>query len=180
MDDFANVTWQSDHAARDPESSVGSPGAGIEDQENISSRRHTEGPLGTHADAMDLAGVGEGVLECTVTSPLKENDGSKDAYVSYLVTTNVGLLTQAGTITDRPRQPSPPSRNHTHQSADALQISYSSTRCYRKNTQHVRYRRCRISIRWSMCGVIGLGRISHLDGLTRSIDFLRGWHCILC
>ncbi|KAH6711367.1 putative sorting nexin-4 [Leptodontidium sp. 2 PMI_412] len=37
---------------------------------------------------MDLAGVGEGVLECTVTQPIKENDGTKDAYVSYLVTTN--------------------------------------------------------------------------------------------
>ncbi|KAG9230844.1 putative sorting nexin-4 [Amylocarpus encephaloides] len=37
---------------------------------------------------MDLAGVGDGTLECTVSSPLKENDGSKDAYVSYSVTTN--------------------------------------------------------------------------------------------
>jgi len=37
---------------------------------------------------LDLAGVGDGVLECTVTNPIKENDGSKDAYVSYLVTTN--------------------------------------------------------------------------------------------
>ncbi|TVY87352.1 Sorting nexin [Lachnellula willkommii] len=87
-DDFANVSWQSDHAAHEPASSIGSPGAAVEDQENTGSRRHTEGPLGTNADALDLAGVGEGVLECTVTSPLKENDGSKDAYVSYLVTTN--------------------------------------------------------------------------------------------
>ncbi|EHL02134.1 putative Sorting nexin-4 [Glarea lozoyensis 74030] len=40
---------------------------------------------------MDLAGVGEGTLECTVTQPLKENDGSKDAYVSYLVTTTTNF-----------------------------------------------------------------------------------------
>lgn len=47
------------------------------------------GGLGRNADEMDLAGVGDAVLECTVTQPNKENDGSKDAYVSYLVTTNV-------------------------------------------------------------------------------------------
>ncbi|TVY44589.1 Sorting nexin, partial [Lachnellula occidentalis] len=87
-DDFANVSWQSDHAAQEPASSGGSPGAAVQDQENTGSKRRPEGPLGIHADALDLAGVGEGVLECTVTSPLKENDGSKDAYVSYLVTTN--------------------------------------------------------------------------------------------
>lgn len=44
------------------------------------------GPL---ADAVDLAGIGDGVLECQVDSPLKENDGTKDAYISYLVTTHV-------------------------------------------------------------------------------------------
>jgi len=37
---------------------------------------------------LDLAGVGDGTLECTVTSPIKENDGTKDIFVSYLVTTN--------------------------------------------------------------------------------------------
>lgn len=89
-DEFANVTWQNSATARDPASTVGSPGADIEGQENPGTRRHPDGPLGTHADALDLAGVGDGVLECTVTSPIKENDGTKDAYVSYLVTTNVG------------------------------------------------------------------------------------------
>jgi sorting nexin-4 len=47
------------------------------------------GPL---ADAVDLAGIGDGVLECRVDSPLKENDGTKDAYISYLVTTHVGYF----------------------------------------------------------------------------------------
>lgn len=47
------------------------------------------GPL---ADAVDLAGIGDGVLECQVDSPLKENDGTKDAYISYLVTTHVCFL----------------------------------------------------------------------------------------
>ena len=50
------------------------------------------GQLGRNADPMDLAGVEGGVLECIVSNPNKENDGSKDAYVSYLVTTNVRPL----------------------------------------------------------------------------------------
>jgi sorting nexin-4 len=44
--------------------------------------------------AMDLAGLDGGTLECTVTQPIKENDGTKDAYVSYLVTTKVYLPRQ--------------------------------------------------------------------------------------
>lgn len=36
-------------------------------------------------------GLGDEVLECNVSSPLKENDGTKDAFVSYLVTTHVRL-----------------------------------------------------------------------------------------
>ncbi|KAI5800726.1 hypothetical protein FPQ18DRAFT_270003 [Pyronema domesticum] len=42
---------------------------------------------GLNADALDLAGVGKGVLETTVSSPQTESNGTKDAYVSYLVTT---------------------------------------------------------------------------------------------
>ena len=45
---------------------------------------------GQNADDADLAGIGaEGLLETTVNSPQKESDGTKDAYVSYLVTTHV-------------------------------------------------------------------------------------------
>ena len=44
---------------------------------------------GRAADDLDLAGVGNATLECIVTQPIKENDGTKDAYVSYLVTTHV-------------------------------------------------------------------------------------------
>ena len=44
---------------------------------------------GHMADRVDLGGIGDGRLECTVEAPLKENDGTKDAYISYLVTTHV-------------------------------------------------------------------------------------------
>lgn len=47
---------------------------------------------GPNADALDLAGVGRGVLETTVSDPQTESEGTKDAYVSYLVTTEVCTL----------------------------------------------------------------------------------------
>lgn len=94
-DDFANISWQNDPASHGGGGVVSSPGGEGEDDGSgtANGKRHgSVGALGHHADAMDLAGVGEGVLECTVTQPIKENDGTKDAYVSYLVTTNVSLL----------------------------------------------------------------------------------------
>ena len=54
------------------------------------SSAHEEPQAGPLADAVDLAGIGDGVLECRVDTPHKENDGTKDAYISYLVTTHVG------------------------------------------------------------------------------------------
>lgn len=89
--DFANVLWQNDqnrggasNLGPRTEGDGGSPG-------NENAQHVSVGQLGRNADPLDLAGVGEGKLECTVTSPIKENDGTKDAYVSYLVTTNVGF-----------------------------------------------------------------------------------------
>ncbi|KAK5160883.1 intercellular trafficking and secretion [Oleoguttula sp. CCFEE 6159] len=44
---------------------------------------------GPNADAQHLAGPGkEGRLDVTIDSPRKEGEGSKDAYISYLVTTH--------------------------------------------------------------------------------------------
>ncbi len=34
-------------------------------------------------------GLSGDILECTVSEPRKEQDGTKDAFVSYLITTNV-------------------------------------------------------------------------------------------
>ncbi|KAF7960973.1 hypothetical protein EAE96_000643 [Botrytis aclada] len=79
-DDFANIEWQNNqrgHSQSDDE------GEGPD-----TNRKSGETQAGPNADALDLAGVGEGVLECTVGSPIKENDGTKDAFVSYLVTTH--------------------------------------------------------------------------------------------
>lgn len=39
---------------------------------------------------MDHQDLGEGRLECIVGDPRKENDGTKNAYISYRVHTKVG------------------------------------------------------------------------------------------
>jgi hypothetical protein len=59
----------------------------------------SEPQAGENADDQDLAGIGrDGVLEVTVDAPLKENDGTKDAYVSYLVSTHVSAGNQTQCI----------------------------------------------------------------------------------
>lgn len=86
---------------------------------------------GPNADAQDLAGPGEhGTLECTVTKPQKEGEGTQNVYVSYLVTTDVrriiSFITKLWLTNSRPTSnPSKqPIRPHA---ADSL-TSSSSTR----------------------------------------------------
>lgn len=48
---------------------------------------------GQNADAQDLAGPGEhGFLECSVAKAQKEGEGTQNSYISYMVTTKVGVL----------------------------------------------------------------------------------------
>ncbi|KAJ5206235.1 hypothetical protein N7491_003144 [Penicillium cf. griseofulvum] len=94
-DDFDSVSWK-----HDPDSDVSRPTTASTDAAEPSEIHHDsngkrrmssaqeEPQAGPLADAVDLAGIGDGVLECQVDSPLKENDGTKDAYISYLVTTH--------------------------------------------------------------------------------------------
>lgn len=45
---------------------------------------------GAHADPQDLAGPGEqGRLECNVSKPQREGEGTQNSYISYLVSTEV-------------------------------------------------------------------------------------------
>ena len=99
--DFDSVSWrnESESNASRPTSAEPSPEATLPSRISNGKRRlssqqqhqHHEAQAGEHAEPIDLGGIGGGVLECTVGSPLKENDGTKDAYVSYLITTTVGL-----------------------------------------------------------------------------------------
>lgn len=92
--DFDNVSWQNEpdsevsrpNIANISEPEVGGLGATSTGKRKAS---HGSAQAGHEADAVDLAGIGQGWLHCTVDTPLKENDGTKDAYISYLITTDV-------------------------------------------------------------------------------------------
>ena len=96
--DFDSVSWQNE-----PESDISRPNtADTPTSENrygssaSGKRKASSGSAqaGHNADQVDLAGIGDGRLDTRVDTPLKENDGTKDAYISYLVTTEVGALYQ--------------------------------------------------------------------------------------
>jgi sorting nexin-4 len=96
MDDgnqFDSVSWQREDVEQPQEQiPTASPRETTLPTRSASGRSNTdEHQAGQNTDGVDLAGVGEGILECTVEKPLKENDGTKDAYVSYRVTTDVCL-----------------------------------------------------------------------------------------
>lgn len=83
-DNFSSVSW-SEHAA---------------DQANIQSPSSDDAGkpiLGAGAEIL-AGGLAEGHimggerLDCTVGSAIKENDGTKDAFISYQITTHVSFI----------------------------------------------------------------------------------------
>ncbi|KAL8774729.1 MAG: hypothetical protein Q9209_000668 [Squamulea sp. 1 TL-2023] len=95
-DNFDSVSWR-----RDDNNHSRPNTAGRSDDEDHRSTPRSNGKrkattsvpqVGEGADAVDIAGIGANArLDCTVSSPLKEHDGTKDAYISYLVTTDSDL-----------------------------------------------------------------------------------------
>jgi sorting nexin-4 len=86
-DNFSNISWHSErNAGAQAASGAAAPPAhepttpDFESSRQEARRTRSPGPGET----------GE-IIECTVSDPLKENDGTKDSYVSYLITTNVCL-----------------------------------------------------------------------------------------
>lgn len=89
QDNFSNISWHSDQNIR-----VGS-------STSAEHEGHDEEGAGSKSqagDGVDRSGLqhldpshagGDEILECTVTDPHTENVGTKDAYVSYLITTHV-------------------------------------------------------------------------------------------
>lgn len=92
--DFDSVSWRNDPESDNSRPNTSGP-SDTDDRDFIPSsngkrRTGTSAPqVGQNADRVDLGGIGDARLDCTVDQPLKENDGTKDAYVSYLVTTRV-------------------------------------------------------------------------------------------
>lgn len=79
-DDFSNVSW-SEHVQGQTARTAPSPGNEAD--------RGNDGP--GPGVGHDPRGIGRERLECIVGSAIKENDGTKDAFVSYQITTHVGL-----------------------------------------------------------------------------------------
>lgn len=103
MDDFDSVSWRNEDSN---DSRPNTAGEGDEQNRNSSPRSNGKRKAGQatpqageDAQAIDIAGIGEhGRLDCIVSSPLKEHDGTKDAYVSYLVTTDVCFFPLPSTL----------------------------------------------------------------------------------
>lgn len=88
QDSFSNLSFHSDQhgpgagstSARFDGEDSGSPDVAHQEHDNIDE---------DNLQQLDAAAIGGEILECTVSEPHTENSGSKDAYVSYLITTNV-------------------------------------------------------------------------------------------
>ena len=135
--DFDNVTWSNESTNRQA------------DPSDLPTPRPT-------ADPIDLAGISSGALDCEVGLPLKEGS-SKDAYISYLVTTHVsGVYNLHSYLTVRPI--SSHFRNQKSRSGDGLQISYSCSKAYQQIIQHAACHLYQTDNVWSTFGEIDLGQ----------------------
>ena len=86
QESFSNISWHSDRNVG-PASNPG--GAADDGGEGSGSNGEHRGETSPDAQLDDPAGLGSETLDCIVGSPIKENDGTKDAFVSYLITTRV-------------------------------------------------------------------------------------------
>ena len=186
--DFDSVSWQNDEAETEPSrpstaitTEPGDPVYGI----NASGKRKAStGPnqAGEQADAVDLAGIGEARLDLKVDSPLKENDGTKDAYVSYLVTTNVrpvfvkavlsGVYSNAPLADygfDRPTSSHFPNLQAKYADASPI-LSFYTSNCL-ANTHNAPCHRCLTNTRWSTSGATALAPTSPNDEPILYTDF---------
>lgn len=86
QDNFSNISWQSEtnNGAEAGQSTASMPDIGAEPPSS-EDQRH-----GQDLEQQD-PGLSGDILECTVSEPHKESDGTKDAFVSYLITTNVRM-----------------------------------------------------------------------------------------
>ena len=88
--DFDNVTWRTDSEPQSPQPSPQEPQSSApRSTRNGKRKSNSRAQATTLPEAVDYSGIGSGILDCTVDSPLKEGEGTKDAYISYLVTTHV-------------------------------------------------------------------------------------------
>ncbi|RYP09496.1 hypothetical protein DL764_001275 [Monosporascus ibericus] len=100
QDDFSNVSWHSDRHGAAAGFAPSRPTDTVIEAESPSAEDQRHGEELVHEDPA-LTG---NILECTVSGPRKESDGTKDAFVSYLITTNSTFPSfQKSTFTTRRR-----------------------------------------------------------------------------
>lgn len=87
QDSFSNLSFHSDQNA-----AIGSSSAfGAVEPDSPDPNQQLENMNTANLEQLD-PGMGGEILECTVSEPHTENAGTKDAYVSYLITTNVSTI----------------------------------------------------------------------------------------
>lgn len=91
QDTFSNISWHSEQPTHAAGPSTSAPGEPANSPSYSRSGPNAARTGDDHQAALEPGHAGGEILECTVSEPRKENDGTKDAYVSYLITTNVGL-----------------------------------------------------------------------------------------
>lgn len=91
-DTFSNIPWNS---SNNESGMVGSSSSTptIEAEPPSAQAQHH----GADLERLD-PGLSGDILECIVSEPRKEQDGTKDAFVSYLITTHVRLRSSCYTV----------------------------------------------------------------------------------
>jgi hypothetical protein len=92
QDNFSNVSWHSEGNEAQGRGDSGAPAPPYGEHTTSASLhdgKQTEAGGDGEDPTMRDPGLTGDILECTVTEPHKESDGTKDAFVSYLITTNV-------------------------------------------------------------------------------------------
>lgn len=91
QDSFSNLSFNSDQNVQGGSSTSRHFGGKDPESPEIQQEEH-EDASDANFQQVD-PGMGGEILECTVTEPHTENAGTKDAFVSYLITTNVSPQT---------------------------------------------------------------------------------------
>lgn len=84
-DTFSNIPWNNNNNASGISGSSSSAPTIEAEPPTAEDQRH-DADLQRHDP-----GLSGDILECTVSEPRKEQDGTKDAFVSYLITTSVRI-----------------------------------------------------------------------------------------
>lgn len=87
QDSFSNLSFNSDRNIGGSSASAHFDGEDAGSPGPLAHQVHQESN-DAHLQQLD-PGMGGEILDCIVTEPHTENVGTKDAYVSYLITTNV-------------------------------------------------------------------------------------------